>query len=96
MKKINLLSDTSHYLYMMLCCTLFLTSCKNNSSGEKASSTLWSTEPSEKIVGEEKAVLTDPPMVPPAITRDYATKVIVELEVIEKEMEIMEGVKYTF
>ena len=31
------------------------------------------------IKGEEKAVLTSAPAVPPAITRDYATKVIVEL-----------------
>jgi nitrite reductase (NO-forming) len=49
-----------------------------------------------EIKGEERAVLTAPPMVPPPITRDYATKVIVDLEVIELEMEIADGVTYVF
>ncbi len=43
-----------------------------------------------------RAVLTDPPHVPPPTNRDYPAKVIVELEVIEKEMPISEGVTYTF
>src|SRR5678815_1860444 len=43
-----------------------------------------------------KAVLTSPPNVPPATGRTAPAKVIVELEVIEKEMPISEGVKYTF
>jgi nitrite reductase (NO-forming) len=43
-----------------------------------------------------KAVLTSPPMVPPPITRKHPAKVIVELEVVEKEMAISEGVSYTF
>jgi len=42
------------------------------------------------------AVLTSPPHVPPPINRKYPAKVIVELEVIEKEMQISEGVSYTF
>jgi nitrite reductase (NO-forming) len=42
------------------------------------------------------AVLTSPPQVPPPIHRDKPAKVIVELEVIEKEMPISEGVSYTF
>ena len=42
------------------------------------------------------AVLTSPPNVPPPIHRDHAAKVIVELEVVEKEMPISEGVTYTF
>ncbi|MDO5609439.1 MAG: copper-containing nitrite reductase [Pseudomonadota bacterium] len=43
-----------------------------------------------------KAILTAPPMVPPATERSAPAKVIVELDVIEKEMEISEGVTYTF
>ncbi len=43
-----------------------------------------------------KAVLTSPPEVPPATNRTHPAKVIVELEVIEVEKEIAEGVKYTF
>jgi nitrite reductase (NO-forming) len=51
---------------------------------------------SEILSGEEVAVLTDAPNVPPPITRTHPTKVIVTLEVIEKEMEMMDGVKYNF
>jgi nitrite reductase (NO-forming) len=42
------------------------------------------------------AVLTSPPQVPPPVNRDHPAKVIVELEVVEKEMPISEGVSYTF
>lgn len=43
-----------------------------------------------------EAVLTAPPHVPPPTNRDYPAKVKVELEVREIEMEIAEGVTYTF
>ena len=43
-----------------------------------------------------QAVLTSPPLVPPATARNYPAKVIVELEVTEVEKEIAEGVTYTF
>ena len=43
-----------------------------------------------------RAVLTSPPNVPPPIMRRTPAKVIVELEVVEKEMQISEGVNYTF
>ncbi len=43
-----------------------------------------------------KAILTSPPHVPPPTNRDYPAKVIVELEVTEVDMEIAEGVTYTF
>ncbi|MEO8671635.1 MAG: copper-containing nitrite reductase [Tahibacter sp.] len=42
------------------------------------------------------AILTSPPQVPPATNRSKPAKVIVELEVIEKELAISEGVNYTF
>ncbi|KAF1716234.1 nitrite reductase, copper-containing [Pseudoxanthomonas yeongjuensis] len=42
------------------------------------------------------AILTSPPHVPPATGRTAPAKVIVTLDVIEKEMEISEGVSYTF
>lgn len=38
-----------------------------------------------------RAVLTSPPNVPPPVNRSYPAKVIVELEVVEKEMPISEG-----
>lgn len=51
--------------------------------------------PPDEISGQETAVLTDAPKVPPAITRDHATKVIVNLEVIEKKARLADGVEYT-
>ncbi len=42
------------------------------------------------------AVLTSPPHVPPPVNRNHPAKVIVDLEVVEKEMPISEGVTYTF
>ena len=50
----------------------------------------------EKIVGEENAILTDAPAVPPPITRKNATKVVVHLEVKEVEGRLADGVSYTF
>ena len=48
------------------------------------------------IVGEEKAVLTQPPFVPPPIKRSHPTKVIVELEVKEVVKKLSDGVEYLF
>lgn len=50
----------------------------------------------QDIKGEEIAVLTAPPLVPPPITRSHNTKLIVKLEVLEKKMKIADGVDYTF
>ncbi len=50
----------------------------------------------EKIKGEEIAVLTDAPDVPPPITRKHPTKVIVNLETKEVELRLADGVNYTF
>ncbi len=49
-----------------------------------------------EVKGEEHAVLTAAPSVPPLITRKHSTKVIVELEVRERVGTIAEGVEYTF
>ncbi len=68
---------------------------KSSGSSSKADNGLVKLEP-VAVQGEEVAVLTDPPMVPPPITRTNATKVIVNLEVIEKTMRIADGVMYTF
>jgi nitrite reductase (NO-forming) len=49
-----------------------------------------------EIVGVENAVVTSAPNVPAPITRTHATKVVVELETIEKTMRLADGVDYTF
>lgn len=46
--------------------------------------------------GEEVAVLTAAPNVPPPITRKAPTTVVVDLEVVELEGQLANGVSYTF
>ncbi len=48
------------------------------------------------VTGVETAVLTHAPNVPPVITRDYATRVVVNMETTEVEKELADGVSYTF
>lgn len=48
------------------------------------------------IQGEENAVLTQPPFVPPPIKRSHATKIIVRLEVKEVVKKMADGVEYLF
>ena len=73
----------------LLIATALVTGCDKNKSQS-------GDVQAEKIIGEEVAVLTFAPNVPLPITRNHATKMIVNLEVIEKEMEMMDGVKYNF
>ena len=49
-----------------------------------------------EVRGSMVAELTAAPFVPGPIDRDYPTKVVVNLEVIEKEMEIADGTTYKF
>jgi nitrite reductase (NO-forming) len=49
-----------------------------------------------KLRGEEIAMLTDAPNVPPPIARDYAAHVVVELETVEVTKTLAPGVEYTF
>lgn len=51
---------------------------------------------SDEIFGQEEAVLTDAPNVPPPIKRKNNTKVIVNLEVKELVKKMADGVDYTF
>ena len=55
------------------------------------------TRQSDKPVsGQEAAILTDAPNVPPPITRDHPTKVTIKLEVVEVVKRMADGVDYTF
>ena len=51
--------------------------------------------PSGDITGQEVAILTSAPNVPAPITRTHATKVIVNLAMVEKTARIADGVDYT-
>jgi len=44
----------------------------------------------------EQAILTSPPLAPPPIDRDYAARVVVNLEVREEIGRLADGVEYTF
>ncbi|HYE32880.1 MAG TPA: copper-containing nitrite reductase [Methylomirabilota bacterium] len=48
------------------------------------------------VMGEEIAILTQAPNVPPPIKRAYPAKVIVNLEVIEATKRLADGVSYVF
>ena len=50
----------------------------------------------EVPAGSEEAVLTTAPQVPPPITRNHPTKVVVHLEVREVVKTLSPGVQYTF
>ena len=50
----------------------------------------------EKISGQETAQLSLAPMVPPAITRDHATKVVVNLTTVEKVLRLADSTQYMF
>lgn len=49
-----------------------------------------------EVKGTEEAILTDAPAVPPPITRDHPTRVIVHLEVREVVQRLADGVDYVF
>ena len=90
-------------LVLLTCCAaLALGACGEKAPIESAQAAPSDTGGSRKgdfgpPQGEPiRAVLTSPPLVPPATNRNYPAKVIVELEVTEVDMEIAEGVTYTF
>lgn len=72
------------------CCSVLFFSLIISCSAEKD----FNPEKAE-IIGEEVAELTLPPEVPDPIDRDHATKLIVNMEVVEKEMRLADGVTYT-
>lgn len=55
-----------------------------------------SNKTDSEITGEEMAVLTQAPLVPPPIKRKHPTKVVVELEVREVVQKLADGVQYLF
>src|SRR5688572_32513750 len=81
--------------HLALTTTLVLAACGPRPGAEGAARTAAAFDPAA-IVGQETAVLTAPPRVPPPITRKNPTKVVVKLEVREQIMQIAEGVEYTF
>jgi nitrite reductase (NO-forming) len=50
----------------------------------------------EEIRGQEVAVMTSAPFVPPPLTRRHATKVLLNVEVKEHTKQLADGVSYTY
>src|SRR5215213_2109088 len=66
-----------------------------DADGARGAATVPVRTPSDAIVGVETAMLTAAPNVPAPITRTHATKVIVNLEVVEKTARLADSVQYT-
>lgn len=88
----------------LACASLaLLASCGPEGSEKKLKSFAGASAPVAKeeikvepTSGEEVAVLTDAPNVPPPLTRKNPTKVVVKLEVTEVVKRLADGVDYTF
>ena len=78
----------------LLCTTLAVSAAANGSELVGGSGALPSALP--PIEGEEVAVLTAAPHVPPPITRRHATKVRLDVEVREHTKALSDGVSYTY
>ena len=79
-----------HKLFkMILVCALVAGPAARAGAGENAAA-------AAPIIGSEEAVLTVAPNVPPPITRNHATKVVVHLETSEVRGRLTDGVEYTF
>ena len=91
-------------LVASMAAALALAGCKGDPSTDQPAGKTASSDTGGSLKGDFgppqgepiEAVLTSPPMVPPAVNRDYPAKVVVSLDVVEKEMEIADGVTYTF
>lgn len=83
-------------LAILLASSMLITACQSGNTSTETKKDYLAKKSFDVIQGEEEAVLTEPPMVPPPIDRDYATKVIVKLETQEKEMELSDGVKFDY
>ena len=58
--------------------------CNQASAREEGRKVIQLRRPSDDVSGQEVAVLTQAPNVPPPITRTHPTRVIVNLDVVEK------------
>lgn len=67
----------------------FLTSCEKVVAAKENPELM-------KVYGESEAEMTAPPHVPRPVGKRAATKLIVNMEVVEKEMEMADGVTYNY
>ncbi len=88
----NSKTSTLKLVYLFFAVALLagiLSSCEKAAAEKK--------EPEKmKVYGESEAEMTAPPKVPRPVGKRPATKLIVNMEVVEKEMEMADGVTYNY
>src|SRR5688500_19857689 len=72
------------------------TAFSTQGGGDRAFAAAIPTRSAPEVRGTMVAELTPPPAVPAAIDRDYATRVVVNLETVEVAMPIADGTTYKF
>ena len=82
------MKKTVTFILILFVFDALVISC-NNSAGHTSAV-------NEKVSGEEIAELSLAPMVPPPITRTHPTRVIVNLNVVEKIMKLADSTDYMF
>ncbi len=88
----NIKSLKNRLVYLMFGTALIATSF---TSCEKVEAAKENPE-QMRVYGETEAELTAPPLVPRPVGKRAATKLVVNMEVIEKEMEMSDGVSYVY
>lgn len=86
--KINM-NKTSQIFLTVIIATVIFTGCKTSGNNRN-------TDSDEKVSGQEIAGLTLAPMVPPPLTRDHPTKVVVNLTTVERVMKLADSTQYMF
>jgi nitrite reductase (NO-forming) len=85
--------NTKKSLFLLAILSVALSVGCNSSEDKK----ITETDPTKiEVVGEMVAELTSPPLVPAPIGNRKATKLIVNLEILEKEGIMADGVKYIY
>jgi len=87
------MSVPNKWLCLAFSSLVLLGSCKNNNNPPKEAT---SSPEQMKVTGQSNAELTAPPLVPKPIGSRQPTKLTVNMEIIEKEGEMADGVKYVY
>lgn len=96
MKKVTQIPSPTQLITILVVVNLFFLTLAIIPGCQQTGGAINAANDTATVVGEYTAELTHAPMVPAA--RDYVhpEKVVVNLEVVEKEMKLADGVKYTF
>lgn len=82
--------------FAVLLLIIFLGGCNNNVEARPGDTKAHPRNDRIAVKGEMVAELTSPPNVPAPVGNRPAKKLKVELEIVEKEAELSDGVKYVF